>query len=59
MARDMGPRARKKLKLPAQVSDSTLWRLLATRGAPGRADPSADGGTRPAARGPRPVSLRV
>lgn len=31
MAQDMGPRVRKKLKVPAQVSDSTLWRLLATQ----------------------------
>jgi hypothetical protein len=35
LCQDVGERTRKKLKVPARVSDSTLWRLLATQGLAG------------------------
>jgi hypothetical protein len=35
LSKDVGPRTRRKLKLPASVSDSTLWRLLAVQGVAG------------------------
>lgn len=35
LAQDLGARVRKHLKLPSQVSDTTLWRLLAAQTAQG------------------------
>jgi DDE family transposase len=35
LSQDVGARTRQKLKLPASVSDSTLWRLLAEQGLAG------------------------